>query len=112
MTANRPEGHDRLGPPPRTPPARDSGHGLVDTRLSCAPPPLHTTAEFTLQRCSFDPSSSSALWRASLRGPRRIERAYACSAARVVPARVGAAAVAEATRGAERPPHVSEGGGR
>ena len=48
MTANSQtqKGHDRLGPPPRTPPARDSGHGLVDTRLSCAPPPLHTTAEF------------------------------------------------------------------
>ena len=84
----------------------------MDTRLSCAPPPLHTTAEF---------SHSSALLlrselvecpvRASLRAA-AIERAYACSAARVVPARVGAAAVAEATRGAERPPRVSEGGGR
>ena len=40
------------------------------------------------------------------------DQLYACSAARVVPARVGAAAVAEATRGAERPPRVSEGGGR
>ena len=38
--------------------------------MSCAPPPLHTTAEFTLQRCSSDPSSSSALF-AHCSGPRR-----------------------------------------
>ena len=89
---------------------RAGGHAIVFTPL-----PLHTTrvmarVPLTLQRCSFYPSSSSALF-ASLRAA-AIERAYACSAARVVPARVGAAAVAEATRGAERPPRVSEGGGR
>ena len=39
----------------------------MDTRLSCAPPPLHTTAEFTHQRCSFshklvECASRGALW--------------------------------------------------
>ena len=38
MTANRPEGHDRLGPPLRTPPARNSGHGLVQHAIDFAPP--------------------------------------------------------------------------
>ena len=38
MTANRPEGHDRLGPPLRTPPARNSGHGLVLHAIDFAPP--------------------------------------------------------------------------
>ena len=77
--------------------------------MSCAPPPLHTTAEFTHQRCSFRHKLVECPVRALLRAA-AIERASACSAARVVPARVGAAAVAEATRGAERPPRVSEGG--
>ncbi len=96
MTANRPEGHDRLGPPPRallreTP---DTGWWTHDCLAPC-------------HRCTR-PLSSSALLpqselvecpvRASLRAA-AIERAYACSAARVVPARVGAAAVAEAWLG-------------
>ena len=112
MTANRPEGHDRLGPPPRTL-LRETPDTGWWTRDCLAP----------RHRCTrpLNSSHSSALLlrselvecpvRASLRAA-AIERAYACSAARVVPARVGAAAVAEATRGAERPPRVSEGGGR
>ena len=84
---NRPEGHDRLGPPPRTPPgpARDSGHGLVDTRLSSPRHCRNTVAHNTHRgESSSRPSAllllsehAERLFRASLRAA-AIERAYAC----------------------------------
>ena len=75
MTANRPEGHDRLGPPPRTPPARDSGHGLVGHTTVFAPPPSRTTriaarGLLAIPRCSFYSSTLSAFF-ARRSGPRR-----------------------------------------
>ena len=75
MTLTDPKGHDRLGPPPRTPPARDSGLGLVDHTTVFAPPPSRTTriaarVLLALPRCSFYPRTLSAFF-ARRSGPRR-----------------------------------------
>ena len=107
MTANRPEGHGRLGPPPRTPPSAScaglrtqaGGHTTV-----FAPPPSRTTR--IAARVLLAPSAllllSEHVERLFSRvAPGRGDRARICllrRAAQVIPARVGAAAVARPPR--------------